>query len=166
MVMQEHAAIQGATTALGGEEVLAVALAFPPGTTKVQGEALIVGDLLGGIAGGSSGVGAGGGIGMLGSTLALREGESAPSYVLAVTATAVHVLGRPKVGPFGGWHHLSPLTSIDRSSLSVSHKQNGVVQDLTLTDTTTGHTVDVELKPIANGLGTFLAALGQETPSS
>ncbi len=157
-MLDEHGAAKAVHAALPDIQVIALALAFPVGTTRAQGVGMLVGDVLGAAAGGSSGAATGSGLGLLGADIAERAAGGAASYVLAATASTVEVFGRHHVGPLAGFHDLFHVTSLPREGLSATTTRHGIVQDLTLTEPT-GATLTVELKPLGSGLEQFLAAV-------
>lgn len=168
-VLREHSMYKAVEAALPGEEILSVALAFHPGTTRAQSAAALVGEVAGGAMGGWDGAGLGSGVGLFGANLAMRADKDAASFVLAVTATDVHVLGRHSVGPLGSNHNLTPLTSFPRATLAVTHHVHGIVRDVTFTDTATNESATVECKPLGSNLSQFLEVVGsteQAEPSA
>ncbi|MCT9821385.1 hypothetical protein N3K63_13960 [Microbacterium sp. W1N] len=152
---KEEKARDGAQSVIPDDEIIDVALVEARGATSSG----VVGAVLG--MGGNRGVA----WGFAGAAIGQRVNASLkgvyPTYVLAVSATTLYLLGRQKSGSVGGWKKLEPITQIDRSNLAVARKRHGTVSTLELTDTSTGATLEFEPKRIGNlGLKDLLAELG------
>ena len=130
------------------DEILDVALTYPAGFTKSQA----VGMAVGGIAGFGSdfqAVGAMAGA-YAGGKIFSNLKELPQSFVLAISPTQVYVLGRDKQGLVGGWDTLQPMIKFDRSALHVELKQTLVTLDITLTDTATQSSLELEAKRLGS----------------
>lgn len=167
MVVREHDVMKGVEAALPEAEIVAVALAFPPGTTRAEAGGSLAGGGIGAGAGGlldglsavSSGAGLGDGVGFLMAEHQLNQESETPAYVLALTSTDVCILGKHAVQPLAGNKDLVLLDTIPVGNLRVNHRRHGLVMDVTFTDSTTGQSVTVECKPLGSGIGDFLKAL-------
>ena len=72
------------------------------------------------------------------------------SFVLAISATAVYVLGRDTQAAFGGFDKLQPMLKFDRSKLHVELKQTLATLEITLVDTEHDARLDLEAKRLGN----------------
>lgn len=173
MVVREHDVMKGVEAALPSAQIVAVALAFPPGTTRVEAGGSLAGDGVGAAAGGlldslssvSNGAGLGNGVGFLMAEHRLNQASATPAYVLALTPTDLYLLGKHSVKPLAGNQDLVLLDTIALDALEVTHRRHGVVTDVTFTDSKAGQSVTVECKPLGSGLGEFLKALQSESVS-
>lgn len=167
MVMREHDVMKGVEAALPGEQIVAVALAFPPGTTRAEAGGSLAGGGVGAAAGGvldglssvSSGAGLGDGVGFLMAERRLNRESPTPAYVLALTPSDMYILGKHAVQPLAGNKNLVLVDTIPLKALSVTHRHHGIVTDVTFTDSQTGQSATVECKLLASGIGDFLKAL-------
>lgn len=154
-MIDEHAALKGAQAAVPEETVTQVAVVFPTGTTMAQ----LGGSLAGGVLGGSGGVAVGGAA----TNIALDATEEAASVVLALTAEALHMLGRRRVAPFGSFKHLTALHAVPRKDLKVEQGREAVLHTLTIHNTATGESWSYEVKPLGSGVDDLVAALSRGT---
>lgn len=167
MVVREHDVMKGVEAALPGVDVVAVALAFPPGTTRAEAGGSLKGAGIGAAAGGildglssvSSGAGLGDGVGFVMAEHRLNKASATPAYVLALSSSDLYILGKHAVQPLASNKDLVLLDTISLSALGVSHNHHGLVTDVTFTDSKTGQSVMVECKPLGSGLGGFLKTL-------
>ncbi len=167
MVMREHDVMKGVEQALPGAEIAAVALAFPPGTTRAEAGGSLAGSGIGAAAGGvldglssvSSGAGLGNGAGFLMAEHRLNQESATPAYVLALTSSDMYILGKHAVQPLASNKDLVLLDTIALEALSVTHSHHGIVTDVTFADSQTGQSVTVECKPLGSGISDFLKAL-------
>lgn len=173
MVLRERDVMKGVEAALPGATIEAVALAFPPGTTRAEAGGSIAGAGAGALAGGilnglssvSAGASLGDSTGFLMAERRLNHASDAPAYVLALTDTELHILGKHAVQPLAGNKDLTSVDTIALSNLSVTHTHHGVLTDVTFTDAQSGQSVTVECKPLGSGITDFLNALqSQEVP--
>ena len=154
---RERKARAGAQVVIAGDTITDVALTVPRGATTAG--------IIGGAVGGSISQGTGGTTGawmplgmVVGERIGAQRAGMPPSIVLAVSATAVYALGRPRSGLFGGWDKLTPLLKIDRQHLEVRHRRRLSYRRIDLIDTTTGAAFSVEAQNIGNlGITKFLA---------
>lgn len=130
------------------DEILDVALTYPAGFTKSQAVGMAIGTSIGygsdfqtlaTVAGAYAG-------GRIFSDLK----ELPQTFVLAISPTTVYVLGRDKQGLYGGWDTLQPMIKFDRSTLHVELKQTLATLDITLTDTATQSSLELEAKRIGS----------------
>lgn len=167
MVMREHDVMKGVQAALPDASIQAVALAFPPGTVRAEAGGSLAGEGVGAMAGGlmdglssvASGATLGSGAGFYLAERRLNKEPDTPAYVLALTASDLYILGKHRVQPLASNKDLVVLDTLPLAALSVAHTRHGIVTDVTFTDSTTGHAVTVECKPLGSGLGEFLRAL-------
>ncbi|MET0296304.1 MAG: hypothetical protein ABWY55_09420 [Microbacterium sp.] len=153
---KEEKARDGAQAVVPDDEILDVAL--------VQARGAATSGILGAVVGMSGNRGAA--WGFAGAAIGQRINASSkgvyPTYVLAVSATKLYVLGRHKSGSVGGWKKLEPVAQIDRTNLAVARQRHGTVSALELTDTSTGSTLEFEPQHIGGlGLKDLLASLGE-----
>jgi hypothetical protein len=126
------------------DEILDVALTYPRGFTKSQAAGLAVG---GAIGFGSDFQGAAAVMGgVVGGKLFSNLKDLPQSFVLAISPTTVYVLGRDKQAAFGGWDKLQPMVKFARSTLHVELKQTLVTLNITLVDTESDATLELEAK--------------------
>ena len=167
MVVREHEVMKGVEAALPGKKIVAVALAYPPGTTHVEARGSLTGGGLGGAAGGlldglssvSRGAGLGDGVGFMMAERRLDRESEAPAYVLALTSDDLYILGKHRVQLLASDKDLMLLDTIPLKDLSVTHTHHGIVTDVTFTDAQAGKSVPVECKPLGSGLDDFLRTL-------
>ena len=167
MVMLEHQVLKGVEAALPGAKIAAVALAFPPGTTRAEAGGSLAGEGIGAAAGGlldglssaSSGAGLGNGVGFVMAERRLNRESATPAYVLALTSSDMYLLGKHAVQPLASNKDLVLLDTIPLEALSVTHSHHGIVTDVTFTDSQTGQSVMVECKPLGSGIDRFLKTL-------
>lgn len=150
-MLDEHAALKGAQEALPGETITDIAVVFPPGTMSAQ----LGGAAAGAVLGGSNMAG----VGNAAANIALDRGEAAASVVLALTPSALHLLGRHRVAPFGSFRHLEPLATIPRSDLKVTRESGTVTSSLMITNTRTGEEYHYEVKPLGSGVSGLIKAV-------
>lgn len=162
MVFGQREVMAGVEQALPGQQIVAVALAVPPGTEATQLAGLAAGGALGGIAGNWNGANFGSALGGLAANLELNHESSAPAYILALTDGDIYVLGKHNVALFGSNKNLSHVATIPLQGLKVTHQRRGIVTEVTFTDTQTGQTIAVECKPLGTGIEEFLQALQSE----
>ncbi|MET0813118.1 MAG: hypothetical protein ABWY03_08690 [Microbacterium sp.] len=153
---KEEKAREGAQAVIPDDEIIDVAL--------VQARGAATSGILGAVVGMSGNRGAA--WGFAGAAIGQRINASAkgvyPTYVLAVSATKLYILGRHKSGSVGGWKKVEPVTQIDRSNLTVARKRHGTTSVIELTDTSTGTTLEFEPQHIGGlGLKGLLADLGE-----
>ena len=126
------------------DEILDVALTYPRGFTKSQAAGLAVGGAIGfgsDFQGVATVVG-----GVVGGKIFANLKEVPQSFVLAVSPTKVYVLGRDSQAAFGGWNKLQPMIKFDRATLHVELKQTLVTLNITLVDTVTDSSLELEAK--------------------
>lgn len=174
MVIREHDVLRGVEAALPDAAIQAVALAFPPGTTRAEAGGSLAGEGVGAAAGAldslssvSSGAGLGGGVGFVVAEHRLNQASDTPAYVLALTDSDLYILGKHAVQPLAGNKDLVLLDTIALDVLTVTHRHHGIVTDVTFTDTSTNQSVVVECKALGSGIKDFLATLrSDEVPVS
>lgn len=167
MVVLEREVLKGVEAALPGQKILAVALAYPPGTMRAEAGGSLAGEgagaaaegLLSGLSSVSSGAGLGDSVGFLMAERRLNRQSDAPAYVLALTSSDLHILGKHAVQLLASNKNLVLLDTIPLKALSVSHKHHGLVTDVTFTDSQTSQSVTVECKPLGSGINDFLKVL-------
>lgn len=167
MVVREHDVMKGVEAALPGQEIVAVALAFPPGTIRAEsggslagaGVGAVTSGLLDGLSSVSSGAGLGNGVGFLMAERRLNRESDTPAYVLALTPINMYILGKHSVKPLASNKDLVLLDTIALGALKVTHSHSGIATHVTFTDSETGQSVTVECKPLGSGITDFLKAL-------
>ena len=130
------------------DEILDVALAYPRGVTKASAVGIAVGGAIG-FGGDFQGVAAMAGA-YAGGKIFSNLKDLPQSFVLAISPTTVYVLGRDKQSDFGGWDDLQPMIKFERRTLHVELQQTVVLLNLTLTDSETGASLELEAKRLGN----------------
>ena len=148
-MLDGHAALAGASAAVKDDAIIDVATVFPPGTTISE---------LGG-AGAGAAVANASGVGMLATEIALDKSQEAASVVLALSETTLYLLARHRVGPFGSFKHLEIMHAIARTDVVTDLHSGGPLNELTITDSSTGTAYTYEVKPMGSGIHEFLGRL-------
>jgi hypothetical protein len=130
------------------DEILDVALVYPRGRTRSEAAGMLVGGA----------VGAGSGFQGVGMVLGSVAGgkifsdlkDLPPSFVLAISATRVYVLGRDTQAMLGGWDALRPMLQFERRRLHVEVKQTLATLEIALIDTEHDARLELEAKRLGN----------------
>lgn len=145
---QESNARAAVQALIPDDEILDVALTYPRGYTKSQAVGLAAGGVVG-FGSDFQGVAAVVG-GMVGGKIFSNLKELPQSVVLAVSSTTVYVLGRDTMALVGHWDTLQPMVTFERATLSVEVKQNLATLDITLVDTASDATLELEAKRLGS----------------
>ncbi|MDP2287189.1 MAG: hypothetical protein Q8M73_01310 [Actinomycetota bacterium] len=130
------------------DEILDVALVYPRGVTKAAAVGIAAGSAIG-FGSDFQGVAAMAGA-YAGGKIFSNLKELPQSFVLAISPTTVYVLGRDKQSDFGGWDKLQPMIKFERRTLHVELQQTVVTLNITLTDTETNSSLELEAKRLGN----------------
>jgi hypothetical protein len=126
------------------DEILDVALTYPRGVTKAAAVGIAAGSAIG-FGSDFQGVAAMAGA-YAGGKIFSNLKELPQSFVLAISPTMVYVLGRDKQSDFGGWDTLQPMIKFERRTLHVELQQTIVTLNITLTDTESDSSLELESK--------------------
>jgi len=126
------------------DQILDVALTYPRGVTKATAVGIAAGSAIG-FGSDFQGVAAMAGA-YAGGKIFSNLKELPQSFVLAISPTMVYVLGRDKQSDFGGWDTLQPMIKFERRTLHVELQQTLVTLNITLTDTETDSSLELESK--------------------
>lgn len=148
-MLDGHAALKGAAEAVPNDTIVDVAIVFPPGTTSEQLIATGAGEMVDGL----------GGVGELVADRDLDKHQTSASIVLALSDSTLYLLGRHRVGPFASFKNLAVIATIARADAKIETAHAGIVQSVTITDSSSGQVYDYEAKPMGSGLTEFAARL-------
>jgi hypothetical protein len=145
---REESARAAVQALIPDDEILDVALTYPRGFTKSQAVGIAAGSAIG-YGSDFQGVAAVAGA-YAGGKIFSNLKELPQTFVLAISPTTVYVLGRDKQGLVGGWDTLQPMIKFDRSTLHVELKQTLVTLNITLVDTASDASLELEAKRLGN----------------